>query len=380
MSFYVILPSNTAVDGNRTNSFRVRLPRKLEFRSEWSVGLAVFAYPRSWPSLGASGEQEFIRIQWKTLVNKRQTLFKLPITRLNKPENLISIINAVMRQHCDNMIGKISSLLTHLRKHFDSMREKILALWEENHIRKAREVNGPDMEVFSASPAKTDNPEEVNENLKKERESFILNAYQQTFSLEYFSEQELELLRSVAENPDILGTPDDALKVQNFYRDKMLKCFRIDFIDEIQRFSLTVDDALIEKIELSERLSFIMGFPDRKYSFPGESTHVENLLSWNAKFIPDLSGGISALYVYAPGLIEPVIVGNCSAPLLRVAIVRGKPDDFIEDAYVPVQYHRLLAKELSDVQIEICDPNGHPMPFQYGSCILTLHFKKNPYF
>lgn len=162
MSFYVILPSNTAVDGNRTNSFRVRLPRKLEFRSEWSVGLAVFAYPRSWPSLGASGEQEFIRIQWKTLVNKRQTLLKLPITRLNKPENLISIINVVMRQHCDNMIGKISSLLTHLRKHFDSMREKILALWEENHIRKAREVNGPDMEVFSASPAKTDNPEEVN--------------------------------------------------------------------------------------------------------------------------------------------------------------------------------------------------------------------------
>ena len=61
-SFYVILPSNTAVEGNRTNMFRVRLPRKLEFGSEWMVGLAVFVYPRSWPSLGTS-PQQFLRIR-----------------------------------------------------------------------------------------------------------------------------------------------------------------------------------------------------------------------------------------------------------------------------------------------------------------------------
>lgn len=64
-SFYIVLPSNTSVEGNRSNTFRVRLPRKLHFGSAWSVGLAVLVYPHSWPSLGTT-ESQHIRLEWQT--------------------------------------------------------------------------------------------------------------------------------------------------------------------------------------------------------------------------------------------------------------------------------------------------------------------------
>jgi hypothetical protein len=79
-------------------------------------------------------------------------------------------------------------------------------------------------------------------------------------------------------------------------------------------------------------------------------------------------------------LIEPVILGDTSAPVLRVAIVRGQPDEIVEDSFVSVQYHKLLVKEVREIFIEIRNARGDMMPFQYGNCILTLHFRKSPYF
>lgn len=142
----------------------------------------------------------------------------------------------------------------------------------------------------------------------------------------------------------------------------------------------------IRSVELSEQLAFILGFPGPRLSNDSpkpvefETGTAVNYLEHTARFMPDLSGGISTLYVYAPGLIEPVLVGDCCAPLLRIAIVRGEPDEVIEESYVAVQYHRLLTKEIQEIEIRICSATGEPMPFQYGNCILTLHFKKTPYF
>ena len=65
MSFYVILPSNTQNDPpNKTNSFTVRLPKKLQFSSDWSVGLTSVVYPHSWSALGTLQVQS-VRIEWQ---------------------------------------------------------------------------------------------------------------------------------------------------------------------------------------------------------------------------------------------------------------------------------------------------------------------------
>src|SRR5690242_15561876 len=86
-SFYVVLPSNTQVEGNRSNSFRVRLPRKLQFQSQWSVGLAVLVYPHSWPSLGTT-EQQFVRVQWQMGQQQQYLEVPVPAAHLKNPTEL----------------------------------------------------------------------------------------------------------------------------------------------------------------------------------------------------------------------------------------------------------------------------------------------------
>ena len=99
-----------------------------------------------------------------------------------------------------------------------------------------------------------------------------------------------------------------------------------------------------------------------------------------AKYSPDIHGGISSLFVYAPGLIEPVIIGDTSAPLLRIVNVQGNSDQTMEINYASPQYYKLLVKEVSEIQIEIRSSTGQLVPFDYGDCTLTLHFKKIPLF
>jgi hypothetical protein len=143
------------------------------------------------------------------------------------------------------------------------------------------------------------------------------------------------------------------------------------FNEERQRFSISMDSAFFESVELSDQLAYIMGFPVTELR---DSPIVE------ARFTPDMTGGVSSFNIYAPGLIEPVIIGDVTAPLLRMVNIRGHPDENIEETYVAIQYHRLLVKEVSEIFIEIRSASGALMPFQYGNCTLTLHFRKVPYF
>jgi hypothetical protein len=45
-SFYLIVPSNTpGFPDNRTNKFKIHLPKKLIFDGSWVVGLTGIIYP-----------------------------------------------------------------------------------------------------------------------------------------------------------------------------------------------------------------------------------------------------------------------------------------------------------------------------------------------
>jgi len=134
-----------------------------------------------------------------------------------------------------------------------------------------------------------------------------------------------------------------------------------------ERFGLNLNREFIERVELSEQLNYIMGF-DREY--------FEEEISI-ARYLPDLSGGIHTLYIYAPSLIEHTVIGDISAPLLRIAKVKGKTGDIVEDTFLNPQYFRVIEKTVSQIKIDINTNSGRNVPFNYGDCILTLHFRKN---
>lgn len=62
-AFYIYLPSDTKNPSfdNKSNKFRVILPKPLRFNSTWLCGLSSIIYPRSFASIGTS-EEQFIKL------------------------------------------------------------------------------------------------------------------------------------------------------------------------------------------------------------------------------------------------------------------------------------------------------------------------------
>ncbi|KAL3088374.1 hypothetical protein niasHT_028727 [Heterodera trifolii] len=85
------------------------------------------------------------------------------------------------------------------------------------------------------------------------------------------------------------------------------------FNDLAQRFIL-ITGAGVLHVDVSKHLAYVLGF-DNSRLFHGEQ----------ARYMPDLSGGVKQLYVYAPKLIEECIIGDRMAPLLRVVNVSAAP-------------------------------------------------------
>ncbi|KAL3117603.1 hypothetical protein niasHT_003262 [Heterodera trifolii] len=127
----------------------------------------------------------------------------------------------------------------------------------------------------------------------------------------------------------------------------------LHFDNTSNRFSLKLDDRYVQKIKISDQLAYILGFNSTEF------TEKETI----AKFMPDMSGGVASFHVYAPDLIEPMMIGDVIAPVLRIVTIRGKPDEIIEEQFLSAQYHRVLVKEINQI------PAGATTPVPYSMVI-----------
>jgi len=118
-SFYIILPSNTNVDGNRTNSFRVRLPRKLQFNSEWYVGLTVMVYPHSWPSIGTSTDQ-FVTVTWQSGEVVRVAV---PSRNLTNPQQLKESLDRSLSEGCETFAENLRVTEMEYKKQLKNLKQ-----------------------------------------------------------------------------------------------------------------------------------------------------------------------------------------------------------------------------------------------------------------
>lgn len=159
--------------------------------------------------------------------------------------------------------------------------------------------------------------------------------------------------------------PKGALNIQKFgeLQDKL----KFETDQATGRVVFKVNNAQISMVRLSEQLRFVLGFEQRNF------TDARNL----AKYSPDLHGGVHSLFIYAPGLIEPAMVGDTSTPLLRIAKVKGKHGDMVEDTFLSPLYHKVMEKSITDISIEIRTSTERLVPFDWGDCILVLHFVKD---
>ena len=89
----------------------------------------------------------------------------------------------------------------------------------------------------------------------------------------------------------------------------------------------------------------------------------------------DLMRGFESLYVYS-SIVEPRIVGDKIAPLLRIVPITGRHGEMVTTRFDHVQYIPVLSPEFGIVETEIRDDTDRPVPFERGKVTVTLHFRR----
>ncbi|KAL3117507.1 hypothetical protein niasHT_005578 [Heterodera trifolii] len=151
---------------------------------------------------------------------------------------------------------------------------------------------------------------------------------------------------------------------------ELVKGFRFYFTEQIGRFELKVFNGKISHITLTDQLAYVLGYEQE------QEIRNEEL----AKYAVDLGGGVSHLCIYLKsGVIESMIVGNTFANLLQVIAVEGKSGSVVEKDFQSPLFHKIIAKEVDVLDVEICTLTGREVPFEFGQVVLTLQFKKQIY-
>ena len=92
----------------------------------------------------------------------------------------------------------------------------------------------------------------------------------------------------------------------------------------------------------------------------------------------DRLAGFDTIYVYS-SLVEDQHVGNTMAPLLMHVPVSRKmmKDSVVVKTPQHIKYMGLRHGTADTIQVYIMDDAGHPVPFQRGKAIVTLHFRQS---
>ena len=119
------------------------------------------------------------------------------------------------------------------------------------------------------------------------------------------------------------------------------------------------------------RMSIILGFGGKE---------VKITKSTVSPYVADLLGSMT-LYIYCD-IVQPQVVGDTNAKLLRSVPVQGKMGDVVTKTFTNIQYVPVQTKSFEDIEIILRDDAGNPVPFERGKVFVTLHFKQqsSPYF
>jgi hypothetical protein len=88
-----------------------------------------------------------------------------------------------------------------------------------------------------------------------------------------------------------------------------------------------------------------------------------------------LEGDRRTLYVYCD-ILENVPVGDTLAPLLRTIDAEAPRGNIIHKNFDRPRYLPIQRKNFSSLEIDIRDGLGRAIPFESGTVIVTLHFKR----
>lgn len=90
----------------------------------------------------------------------------------------------------------------------------------------------------------------------------------------------------------------------------------------------------------------------------------------------DLENGFYDLFVYCD-IIQAQYVGDVLVPLLRIVPVEGDDGQRVSRSFLRPQYLSISRKEFETIEVNIKRDTGEPVPFEFGTVLVTLHFRQS---
>uniref|UniRef100_A0A914IC83 Uncharacterized protein n=1 Tax=Globodera rostochiensis TaxID=31243 RepID=A0A914IC83_GLORO len=255
---------------------------------------------------------------------------------------------------------------------------------EENRLAKQKEETEKKEEESSAKQPedvgnrpnngteRAVNPAGEEERIRRDQEiKFKLRELELLKELKPYRGGWMRLVQGKDPTPDVHYLHEkDEYHFSNAEKEELIalvKGFRFYYMEDIGRFMLKIFDNKISHITLTDQLAYVLGYEQEQQIIN------EDL----AKYSVDLGGGVSHLCIYLnSGIIESMIFGNTFANLLQVIAVEGKSGSVVEKDFQSPLFHKIIAREVDVLDVEIRTLTGREVPFDFGQVVLTLQFKK----
>lgn len=438
-SFYVIVPSTGAGTENKTNKFRLQLPKKLTFDGPgWTVGLAGIIYPNSWAAIGAH-EDQFITVFLK---NGDIRHFKVPKGSFNTAKHLDQSLYHGVVKEIENRIKEIGIDERTRAKRKASQQEPINAFdltpkypvnWQQRTQQQQRGGQIPGQNQAQAAgqsgPAQTQqqgqgtagqtSPPTPNNAQQQQNEdqtpaeqsapvqppespprkkaqmtsaeiqkeiAFLVERDPWTYG-QALEEYLLQFRQQIKATDTNLNKHIERHfeHFQYYYeavergsRTRMTRARADEYMAIVKGFRFVYNEELarFELVITNDKISHVRLTPQICYVL-GFDEGVDIRAGQIARYAVDLRGAMSQLCIYMNhGVMESIIFGNTFSNLLQIVAVEGNSGETIQKLFTTPLMHRVVAKEIESMDFEIRSIDGRLVKFDYGQIVLTLLFKR----
>jgi hypothetical protein len=170
---------------------------------------------------------------------------------------------------------------------------------------------------------------------------------------------------------ELIEAMNEALRVWKAPGSKthpLPKLVKVTYDELHKRVKLKLNTTAIKGVILGTVLQYMLGFG-------GEWSRAFTKPVYKAKYPPDITGGFTTLFVYC-NLVQPQVVGNILAPLLRTVPVEGEYGATVDKVFLDPHYLPLRCKSFDSVHIAIKDDTDTPVKFNFGKTIIKVHLRR----
>ncbi|GFT08828.1 uncharacterized protein TNCV_663661 [Trichonephila clavipes] len=125
------------------------------------------------------------------------------------------------------------------------------------------------------------------------------------------------------------------------------------------------------KVILEDGLAQVLGFNPCKIESSDSSK--EHMIE--SPFVADPWANYRVLLLYSD-IVEPQIIGDVLAPLLRIVNVTGHDGEIVCVKYDRPHYLHVSRKQIDTLEIVIRSHTGELIPFERGRSYVKLHFRQ----